>query len=190
MQLSKIVFSLAAVSVPILAQPADEVVWQIGKFDQSPLEFSGRGSGPVQFEVGKSNWKTDWQARQRINNPYNIVFALPPPTGTYTLKITALIEQPRIPTLQVSINGHRGTFFLRPRLSYYPGDGSFAGDPHQSESTLDIRVPSAFLIAGTNTVTLVCVDDPPSRREKKSFPGLFMMHSVSVMGPRGWPQWI
>ena len=59
MQLSKIIFFLLIISLPILAQPAGETIWQIGKFDRLPLEFSGGGRGPVQFEVDKSDWKTD-----------------------------------------------------------------------------------------------------------------------------------
>ncbi|MFL6462947.1 MAG: polysaccharide lyase family protein [Bryobacteraceae bacterium] len=169
MQLSKVLFSLLAVSASLFAQQASQTVWQIGKFDQSPLEFSGRERGPVQFEIGKSDWKSDWQPRQGINNPYKILFPLSSTAGAYTLKITALIEQPRVPTLQISINDHRGTFFFRPHISYYPGDFTFAFDPHESESTLEIQIPPAFLKAGTNTMTLTGVDDPPPAPGEEKF---------------------
>ena len=169
MQLLKILLPLLAASASLLAQGAPQTVWQIGKFDRSPLEFSGQERGPAQFEVGKSDWKRDWQPHQGINHPYNILFSLPSTAGAYTLKIAALIEQPRIPTLQVAINGHQGTFFFRPRLSYYPGDFTFAFDPHESDSTLEIQIPSAFLKAGMNTITLTCVaDPPPTPGEEKS----------------------
>ena len=169
MQVSQILFASLAVSASLLAQEAPRTVWQIGKFDHSPLEFSGQGSGPAQFEVGKSDWKKDWQPHQGINHPYQILFSLPSPAGRYTLKVAALIEQPRIPTLRVSMNGHEGTFFFRPRLSYYPGDFAFAFDPHESESTLEIQIPSAFLKAGTNTLTLTGVDDPPPAPGEEKF---------------------
>jgi alpha-mannosidase len=170
MQLLKVLFPLLAVSVASLfAEEAPQTIWQIGKFDQSPLEFSGRASGPTaQFEVGKSDWRTDWQPHQTINQPYKILFPLPSTANSYTLKIAALIEQPRIPSLQVSVNGHRGTFFFRPRLSYYPGGFTFAFDPHESDSTLEIQIPPTFLKVGTNAITLTCIDDPaPAPGEEK-----------------------
>ena len=169
MPFSRVLLPLLAFSASLPARQTIQEAWQIGKFDRSPLEFSGQKRGPVQFEVGKSDWKTDWQPQQGINNPYKILFPLSSVTGRYALKISALIEQPRVPTLQVSVNGHAGTFFFRPRLSYYPGDSSFVFDPHQSESTLEIQIPPAFLKAGTNTLTLTCVDDPPAVPGEENF---------------------
>jgi alpha-mannosidase len=118
MQLLKVLFPLLAVSAASLfTEEASQTVWQIGKFDQSPVEFSGRGSGPTQFEVGKSDWRTDWQPHQTINQPYKILFPLPSTAGAYTLKITALIEQPRVPHCRSQLTGTRARFSFGPALA-------------------------------------------------------------------------
>ena len=148
-----------AFTLPLLAQP--RVIWQIGKPDHSPLEFKSPATGPQRFELGKNDWKADWQARQGLNNPQTLVFRLPAKTGTYHLKVALLIERPRIPTLQVAINGHIGIFYVHPKLSYEKADFAYAFDPHESESTLDIVLPSGYLKAGENELILSAVDDPP-----------------------------
>jgi len=60
------------------------------------------------------------------------------------------------------VNGHDGVFFLHPQLSYARGDFSFAFDPHESQSTLKIDLPTSFLKRGENTIVVACVDLPES----------------------------
>ena len=57
-------------------------VWQIGKFDESPVEFSRGPEENVTFEVGKNNADTDWPERQTTGHAYRILFALESERGT------------------------------------------------------------------------------------------------------------
>ncbi len=171
-RLLAVLFSSALFStLPAAAEV--QTIWQIGVFDRSPLEFSDKAStADVTFVVGKSAWKESWPARQPINKPYKIEFSLDSLQGQYSLKIATLIEKPRVPSVVVTINGHSGVFYLHPRLSYYPGDFSYAFDPHESDGDLQIEIPTAFLKRGANVVSLMCVDDPPGPPEQASASGL------------------
>lgn len=147
--------------LPTLASA--QIVWQIGKFDQSPVEFSTHRHGPIDFHAGSADFHTDWPAHQATGESYRISFSLnSSPAPAYSLKIAALIDQPRVPALKLDINGHAGVFYLHPKLSYSRSDFSYAFDPHESQSTLDITVPGSFLKAGDNIITITCVDDPPT----------------------------
>jgi alpha-mannosidase len=147
--------ALAAVALPSRAQ----VLWQIGQFDRSSAEFRGADRQKVVYRPGQSDWRRDWPGSQPATRPYEIVFSLgSKPGSAYTLTVAALTYAPRIPSLGVEINGHRGVFYFQPKLSYFPGDGQFAFDPHYSESTLKIGVPGAFLRAGENRIVLTSVD--------------------------------
>lgn len=145
------------------AQGQTRVIWQIGKFDQSPLEFSRGGpEDNLTFDVAKNNADTDWPRRQTTGHAYRIVFTLDSVAGAHVLRVATLIDRPRVPALQVDVNGHSGIFFLHPQLSYARSDSTFAFDPHESQSALDIDVPSSFLKAGQNAITITCVDEPPT----------------------------
>jgi hypothetical protein len=88
----------------ICAQAETRNIWQIGKFDQSPEEFSSSAIESVRFEVGKSVPGKDWPRRQGIDHPSAIVFSLSSIEGVYSLKVTTRI------------------FFLHPELSYSRSD--------------------------------------------------------------------
>ena len=120
----------------------------------------------------KNDWKKNWPGRQDIKQPYRITFSLNSLQGVYVLKISTLIEQPRVPALRIDVNGHSGMFYLHPQLSYYPGDFTFAFDPHESESTLKIDIPPSFLKQGENAVTITCLDDPPAQAGEERFSGI------------------
>lgn len=155
----------------IIAQAQIRSVWQIGKFDQSPLEFSSPEQPTVSFTVGKSNWEKDWPARQSVGHSYRILFTLDSAPAPYLLRIATLLEQPRVPALKINVNGHSGIFYLHPSLTYYPGDSSFAYHPNYSKSTVEASIPAAFLNNRENAITITCVDDPPSSEEEQ-FSGL------------------
>jgi alpha-mannosidase len=137
-------------------------VWQIGTFDHSPLEFSSESQDQITFEIGKSEPQKQWSSFQRVGHTYRIVFSLDSARGLYSLKIGALIVQPRVPALQIDVNGHSGMFFLHPWLSYFPGDVESSYHPNNSQADLAIEIPPAFLKTGHNVISLTCVDDPPS----------------------------
>ncbi len=160
MKLNNWSWVVLALATAITATAEAQTVWQIGKFDESPVEFTRAPQDNVTFEVGKNNAGTDWPRRQITGHPYRILFALESTSGSYTLKVATLIERPRVPALHIDVNGHAGTFFLHPKLSYSRSDFSYAFDPHESQSTVDIEVPASFLKSGQNAITITCVDEP------------------------------
>jgi len=156
--------------IPVHAQDASH--WQIGKFDESPVEFSGHASPSVEFRVGTSDPAKDWPASQQTGHTYKILFALNSVDGPYLLKIGTLIDKPRIPALQINVNGHSGKFYLHPKLSYSRSDFTYAFDPHESQSVISVQVPAAFLKSGENTLAVTCVDDPATRAGEQEIGGL------------------
>jgi len=163
---------LLALAPAISAAAPTRTVWQIGKFDESPVEFSEATEDRVTFQVGKSNAEKDWPGQQTTGHPYRIVFALESTQGAYTLKIATLIDRPRVPALQIDVNGRAGIFFLHPKLSYSRSDFSYAFDPHESQSVVDIEVPAAFLKTGENTITITCVDEPATPPAEEEIGGI------------------
>jgi len=174
-----LLFALAsAICFCLRAGAVSRVVWQIGKFDQSSGEFNngpvrppvfaaGHPKTDVLYIVGKSNPATDWPAFQPGSSngnagsrphPYTIQFDLPQaPQGLYTLRVALLVETPRVPRLQVEINGHRALFFQHPVLNYAAGDSVCVFQPTYSANTVAVDLPTDFLKEGTNELVL-----PPS----------------------------
>lgn len=158
-RLSLYPFLLALLAVPVSGQ---NTVWEIGKFDKSSLEFSTPPASQIVYKAGKGNSAVGWPGEQRIGSSYEIEFNLESaPEGTYTLRISALTYSPRIPALKLQINGHDGTFYLAPKLSYYLGDQRSIFDPHYSSNDLSIVVPTRFFKAGVNNLTLSVVNTAP-----------------------------
>jgi len=158
-----------------------KVVWQIGKFNESPSEFNTGKQGPPLFGsrypagellyiVGKSTPDKDWPAYQegaeieRPGNrphPYTIQFNLPgSPSGVYTLKAGLLSETARVARLQVEINGHKGLFYQHPKLSYAGGDRELVVSPIAATDIIAIDFPARFLRKGMNKLVLTAVDAP------------------------------
>jgi alpha-mannosidase len=158
--------------LPLISSAGQTTRWQIGKFDDSPVEFSRAAEDNVTFEIGKSNPNTDWPGRQTTGHSYRILFTLDSVSGTYRLKIATLIDRPRVPALQIGVNGHQGSFYLHPKLSYSRSDFSYAFDPHESQTTLEIEIPISFLKKGQNAVTITCFDDPPTPAGKEEIGGI------------------
>ena len=118
---------------PDRASAASETVWQIGTFDEASIEFGKQidyanpASDPI-YVVGKSIATKDWPGYQPGSangqagyrpHPFSIEFALPQnPNGLYVLKVAFLVDTPRIPHLQVDINGHNSWFYPQPKLNY------------------------------------------------------------------------
>jgi hypothetical protein len=167
---------------------ASNVVWQIGKFDESSAEFSQGPlfsvhypEAPVVYIVGKSDPEKDWPAFQpgTANGsagyhpyPFTIQFELPNiPMGLYTLKVALLVETARVPAMRVGINGHEGLFYQHPKLNYAGGDllnlrlATYAAD------TITFDFPARFLQQGTNRVVLTAVDEPGARDDETN-PGI------------------
>ncbi|HEV2133403.1 MAG TPA: polysaccharide lyase family protein [Terracidiphilus sp.] len=155
------------------AQP--QVLWQIGRFDDSSQEFRSQGidytspSSDVVYTIGVSH-DSDWirfqpgpanaQTGGRLH-PFTVRFKLDqPPQGLYQLRIAILYETPRLSALRLSINGHQGLFYFHPRLDFAAGDweGTFVPQTSRDEKLIDI--PARWLARGQNTLVFTAVDDP------------------------------
>ncbi len=177
-QMDRLRFPAVLVLVSILFPVANvlatqSTVWQIGAFDQSSHEFnhsaplSSPDYHPV-FIVGKSTAK-DWPAAQPGSenpaeglrpHPFTILFTLPSkPRGTYRLIISALLYEPRVPYLEISINDREGTFYFPRKLSYYPGDSDFES-PIYSAGQVSLLLPDSALRRGENRLVLTALDHP------------------------------
>ena len=169
------------------AAAASEALWQIGKFDQSSLEFDQRmvptpkpdpahPEKPLVYVIGKSH-AADWPRFQPGSanglagyrpHPYTIQFDLPSiPRGLYTLKVALILERPRVPRLEVAINGHRALYFQHPVLDYTAGD--FAGIflPYYSSDTIIAELPTNFLRQGTDELVLTANDVSTERDDHR-----------------------
>jgi hypothetical protein len=194
---TQILQALGVVAAAIFLGPPDraaaQVVWQIGKFDKSSLEFGLRNpptekpggaqaKSDVAYVIGKSKAETDWPGFQPGSSngkagyrphPYAVQFDLPEkPRGLYTLEVALLVERPRVPRLEVEINGHRALYFQHPVLDYSGGDVSSAFLPNYSADTITAEIPTDFLKPGTNELVLTANDDPPERDDTTNS-GLF-----------------
>ena len=109
-----------------------------------PSSFFRGAKDSVSFRVSTTDPK-DWPGRQKTGQSYRILFPLESRSGSYWLRIATLIDQPRMPALKIEVNGHSGMFYLHPQLSYSRSDFSYAFDPHESQSTFKIDIPSIFL---------------------------------------------
>ncbi len=159
--------------LPVLgAQAQQRIVWQIGTFDESPVEFSSRPASAVDFHVGTSDAKKDWPGSQKVGVPYGLSFSLPGAAKSYLLKIGILIDRPRIPALRIEVNGHVGTFYLHPKLSYSRSDFSYAFDPHEAQSTLSIELAPPLLKSGQNAIVITPVDEPSTPSGEEEYGGI------------------
>jgi hypothetical protein len=164
--------ALFLLSAPVLNSGQQRTVWQVGIFNQSPLEFSSKPREEIKFEVGKDDSRIRWSSFQAPRHPYAVIFTLPSPQGLYSLKISLLIVQPRIPVMRIDVNGHAGNFYLRPKLSYFPGDVESSYHENNSIAELDVKIPPGFLHPGSNVITLNCQNDPDSSPEEASSSGI------------------
>ena len=181
-------------------EAASTTVWQIGTFDKSSREFAAgvsptRGgaldySNPADdpvYIIGKSEPGENWLAFQpgtsngrtgHRPHPFTVRFSLPgPPRGVYTFTAALLAYTPRIPALDVSINGRHGLFFQHPTLNYDAGDLGSVFAPRYSTATIAVDFPSSFLIAGDNELVLTAIDQPDARDDSEG--------AVMVIGNSG-----
>ncbi len=184
--------ALRCASILLLLLPAlpakAETVWTIGTFDESSAEFSSAkvdyanpSTDPV-FVIGKSDVSREWLAFQpgTINakagsrqHPFTIRFELPDvPTGSYRLNLSLLAYSPRLPWLEVAINGHKGWFYQHPKLTYSGGDQWVFYLPYYSTANVQCELPVRYLVKGTNTLVLTALDEPgaPDRSQPSGFP--------------------
>ena len=180
--------SLFFFASPATIPAAGQKVWQVGTFDESSQEFKADGidysksaQDPV-FVIGRNDPSKDWYAFQPGSgngpagfrpHPFTIKFDLSTaPKGVFSLKAGLLTYMPHIPRLQVEINGHRGCYYLRPKLNYFGGDTSSVFVPTYSYTTIVADFPSQFLVKGSNTLVLTAIDEDAKRDDAVTSNGL------------------
>ena len=163
-----ILLLLAAGSV--LAIDAEEsVVWQLGKFDHSAREFPGSGGQTVAIDANAADAAAKWPAveagSQNARNQAQaarrtIHFRLPTaPRGSYALDMAVMLGYPRVPYLQLELNGTTGLVYLNRRLSYH-AEGRM-DSPVCGEARARIPIPAGLLRAGDNELRVAAIDDSP-----------------------------
>jgi hypothetical protein len=152
-----------------------KAVFQIGTFDRSSAEFAeGAPKRPVNFIVGESSPSKDWYAAQPAEPvsdaetnaasnptaPRAITFSLrAAPAAAYRLRVSLLIEGASVPTLQVTINGKHGIFYLQPKLDTNMGDMIDSFDPAYSYADVKFDFPGTYLHSGNNTIMLQAIEE-------------------------------
>jgi hypothetical protein len=178
------VFFLLCFSFPARVQAGPQKLWQVGTFDESSQEFKAGGidySDPAQdpvFTVGKSDPGKDWYAFQPgssngkagfRSHPFTVKFDLATvPKGVFSLKVGLLAYMARLPRLQIEMNGHRGLFYLHPKLNYAGGDTNSVFVPIYSYGAIVAEFPAQFLAEGTNSLVLTTIDEPAQRDDSQS----------------------
>jgi hypothetical protein len=191
--------SLAIQGVVTRADAEASTVWQIGTFNESSsdlspvidpvtgqrrIDYSNPAQDPV-YTVGRSDATKEWFAFQPGTangkagyrpHPFTILFNLEDqPKGVYKLKLSLLAYSPRLPRLQVDINGHLGWFYQHPKLSYTAGDPWIFYLPHYSTAQIECELPARFLAKGPNRLVLTALDESDQRDDSQplgfSWPG-------------------
>lgn len=150
----------------VCAAAQERRVWQIGEFDGSSDEFGAQAAGPFDAAVGQAkNWgatqqavveaKADAAAERRIRFELN-----EEPLGAYKLRLGLLITTPRLPVVQVRVNGRRGWFYQRPERDFVEGNLEAYTFPQYAVGSLVVEVPTKFLRRGANEIALTAVADP------------------------------
>jgi alpha-mannosidase len=194
-----------------VAAAQTQTVWQIGAIDDSSHEFhdsfgvdyASPSSDPV-FTVGVSTPK-DWLRFQPgpanglaggREHPFRINFQLKEkPGGTYFLKIAVLYETPRLSSLSIDLNGHRGRTTFRPKLDYAAGDWEGTFVPQTSHAVQTVSIASEWLRQGKNVLTFTAMDDPSTPQNSSGdiapgesglvYDGVEFLHDVHAAFPAG-----
>src|ERR1019366_150972 len=152
---------LFSFTFPTTIQAASQKLWQVGTFDESSQEFKAEGidyKNPAldpAFYVGKSDPARDWYAYQPGSgngtagfrpHPFTVKFDLSSaPRGVFSLKVGLVTYSARLPKMQLEVNGHRGVFYLHPKLNYTGGDKNSVFIPIYSYGMINAEFPSQFL---------------------------------------------
>jgi hypothetical protein len=184
----------------LYSRAASTTIWQIGNFDKSSREFSQGVSpthgGPIDYSnpaddpvyvIGKSQPGKNWLAFQPGSSngkaghrahPFTIEFSLSgAPRGVYTFTAALLAYSPRLPLLDVSINGRHGWFYQHPRLNYDAGDLGSVFAPRYSTAMIAFDFPASYLKPGENELVLTATDNPDARDDSEG--------AVMVLGNSG-----
>ncbi len=153
-------------------------LWQIGEFNNSSDEFGAQAAGPFDAASGRAK---DWGATQQAvvaskadpaaartirfelsRTPDDLSDARETVDSVYTLRLGLIVTSPRLPVVQVEVNGHKGWFYQRPERDFAEGNLEPYIFPQYAVGTLDARIPASFLRHGPNEIRLTAVADPLS----------------------------
>ena len=157
---------LAAVSgLPLRSQ--ETTVWRIGTFDHASAEFGGRGGQPVEVDANAPDAARRWPASQSGTLNANagpqthsrtIRFRMEEaPSGRYALDLAIMAGNPRVPHLELELNGAQGAAYIDRRLSYH-AEGR-ADSPICAEARARVPIPASALRQGDNQLSITAVDD-------------------------------
>jgi hypothetical protein len=150
------------------ARAQDRAVWQIGEFNSSSDEFGVQAAGAFDAASGQAkSWgatqqavvesKADASAARRIR--FELTDA---PRGVYRLRLGLILNSPRVPVVQVEVNGHRGLFYQRPERDFKEGNLEANIFPQYAVGFLDAEIPAESLRQGANEISLTALNDPLS----------------------------
>jgi alpha-mannosidase len=154
---------------------AQTILWKMGEPDRSDHEFTAapgaHEQGPIvvsidnrtdmnrwpKFEPGSGNGAYGGQPRR-----FTLTFQLPdtPPKGVFYLDLSLLFRQPRVPVLELHINGHHGRYYFRPHPMFDLGSVSDEFNPIRSFQRRKLALPAAFFRPGENRLSFIALDEP------------------------------
>jgi hypothetical protein len=157
------------------AHGAERIIWKLGEVDRSDHEFAVspdlERTGPVvlrvddkqagarkwpRFHPGSGNGALGGRA-----HTFTLAFELAAPQGVCYLDLSLLFRQPRVPAVEVAVNGHRGRFYFDPDPMFELGSGDDQFNPIRSAARRRIALPARLFRAGENLLAITAVDDPP-----------------------------
>ena len=152
---------------------AKDIVFRIGAFDRSSIEFApGNPTQQVNFVVGQNLPAKDWYAVQPAilsssagsrsadvaTAPRTVTFSIDAPASEYSLHLSLLIETASVPALLVDVNGKKGLFYLHPKLDYSNGDQTDSFYPAYSHADVEFALPPGSLRQGKNSIAFQVIE--------------------------------
>jgi hypothetical protein len=166
------------------AHGAESLIWKLGEADRSDHEFTAspdpqRAEPPV-VRIGDGAAVRNWPRYHPGSgnggfggHPYTftLVFDLAAPKGVYSLELSLLFRQPRVPTVEVAVNGRRGRFDFDPDPMFELGSGDDQFNPIRSVARRRLALPARLFRAGENRLAITAVDDPAVVIDSKNVGG-------------------
>jgi hypothetical protein len=155
---------------------SQQTIWRIGTFDHASAEFTGRvGIEPVVVDAGAPDAASRWPASQSgtlsahsspQSHTRTIRFRMETAaSGAYVLDLAIMAGNPRVPHLELELNGARGTAYIDRRLSYH-AEGR-ADSPICAEARERIPIPASALRQGDNELRITAVDGSPDENGER-----------------------
>lgn len=150
----------------VCAEAQERALWQIGEFNGSSDEFGAQAAGAFDAASGRvKEWGATQQAvveaRADAAAARTIRFELAEsPRGAYRLRVGLIIASPRLPVVQVVVNGRKGWFYQRPDKDFKEGNIEANIFPQYAIGSVNVWIPAEFLRRGANELALTAVADP------------------------------